>query len=307
VGEAKELVAPVTGTAVAKAQPDAIAPQEARKKVASVRRQPPTRRLQPGDLICGDCGEGNPETRKFCSRCGGSLLEAETVKTPWWRKLLPRRGAKVRKSGERSKHGGRRGKSLAGVLASNTFKMVRRIVTIVLQIGGLLYGVLPPFRGWVNQQYVTVKNNAEGLIFPQYPAIHPIRDNFTCPTQVLPNNGCDKAIDGFSNTFWAAPVPGPEAVLVLKFDHKAHLSKVIVHNGNKDDFQGFHRPKKLHLVFNNGKTADVNLKDNPDQNTYDFPNGEDASSVEVHVIEIFQSVKAPTPMAMAELEFFEKT
>jgi hypothetical protein len=306
VGEVKELVAPVTGSAVARLQPDEIEPQQARKKVATVRRQPPSRRLQPGDLICGDCGEGNPETRKFCSRCGASLVEAERVKTPWWRKLLPRRGAKVRTSGQRSKRKGRGGKSLAGVLASNTFKVVRRIITIALLVGGLLYGTVAPFRGWVNQQYVTAKHNVEGLIFPQYPAIHPIRDTFKCPAEVLPNNGCDKAVDLFTNTFWYAPVPGPEPQLVLKFDHKAHLSKMVVFNGNKEDFQGFHRAKKLHLVFNNGKTADVNLIDNPDKNEYSFPNGEDASSVEIHVIEMFQSVKA-TNLAVADIEMFEKT
>ena len=50
--------------------------------------------------------------------------------------------------------------------------------------------------------------------------------------------------------------------------------------------------------------ADVNLKDNPEESTYDFPNGEDASSVEVHVIETFQSVKG-NQMALAEIEFFE--
>jgi len=306
VGEAKELVAPVTGTAVARPQPDAIEPQQARKKVAAVRRQPPSRRLQPGDLICGDCGEGNPETRKFCSRCGASLLEAEIVKTPWWRKLLPRRGAKVRKSGERTKRRGRGGKSFAGVIASNTFKTVRRIVTVALLVGGLLYGILPPFRGWVNHQYTSVKHSVEAMIFPQYPAIHPIKDNFKCPTEVLPNNGCDKAVDLFTNTFWAAPVPGPEPVLVLKFDHKAHLSKLIVFNGNKDDFQNFHRAKKLHLVFSTGKTADVNLLDNPEKNEYSFDNGEDANGVEIHVIEMFQSVKG-TQLAVADIEMFEKT
>jgi hypothetical protein len=306
VGEAKELVAPVTGTAVARAQPDAIEPQQARKKVAAVRRQPPSRRLQPGDLICGDCGEGNPETRKFCSRCGASLVEAERVKTPWWRKLLPRRGAKVRKSGERSKRRGRGGKSFAGVIASNTFKTIRRIVTIALLIGGLLYGVLPPFRGWVNTQFTTVKHKVEGMIFPQYPPINPVKDNFKCPTEIQPNNGCDKAIDGFFNTFWAAPVQGPEPVLVLKFDHKAHLAKMIVHNGSKDDFTANFRAKKLHLVFNTGKTTDVNLIDNPEPNTYTFDNGEDASQVEIHVIEMFQSTKG-TNLAISEIEFFEKT
>jgi hypothetical protein len=273
--------------------------------VAAVRRQPPSRRLRPGDLICGDCGEGNQETRKFCSRCGNSLAEAEVVKTPWWRKLLPRRGAKVRKSGDRPKRSGRGGKSKAGLFASNTFKLVRRTITIALLIGGLLYGILPPFRGWVNQQYVTVKHKVEAMIFPQYLPVSPIKGDFKCPVELPPSNGCAQVTDGFSNTFWAAPRPGPEPVVVLQFGRSVDLKRIIVRNGAGDDFQGNHRARKLHLVFSTGKTADVNLVDNPDPNQYEVDNGEGASSVEVHVVELFESVKGSN-LAIAEIELFEK-
>lgn len=300
------MVAPITGTAIARPeQPDEIEPQQARKKVAAVRRQPPSRRLRPGDLICGDCGEGNQETRKFCSRCGASLTEAEVVKTPWWRKLLPRRGAKIRKSGDRPKRGGRGGKSKAGLLASNTFRLVRRIITIGLLVGGLLYGILPPFRGWVNQQYTTVKHKVEAMIFPQYLPVSPVKGDFKCPAELPPNNGCAQVTDGFTNTFWAASVPGPEPVVVLTFGRTVDLKRVIVRNGARDDFQSNHRARKLHLVFSTGKTADVNLVDNPDPNTYDIANGEGASSVEIHVVELFQSVKGPN-MAISEIELFER-
>jgi hypothetical protein len=304
--EAKELVVPVTGTAIAKPdQPEEIVPQQERKKVATVRRQPPSRRLQPGDLICGDCGEGNPSTRKFCSRCGGSLTEAEVVKTPWWRKLLPRRGAKVRKSGDRPKRSGRGGKSKAGVFASNTFMVIRRGVTVTLLIAGLLYGVLPSFRGWVNQQYFTVKGKVEALIFPQYEPVSPTKGDFKCPVELPPNNGCAQATDGFSNTAWLAPRPGPEPVIVLNFGRDVHLARAIIRNGLNEDFQGNHRARKLHLVFSTGKTADINLIDNPDPNTYEISNGEGASSVEIHVVELFESVKGPN-LAISEIELFEK-
>ncbi|HEV2783573.1 MAG TPA: hypothetical protein VGX25_29660, partial [Actinophytocola sp.] len=302
-GEAKELVAPITGTAQAKVgQPDEVVPQEPRPKPPAVRRQPPSRQLKPGDLICGDCGEGNNEARKFCSRCGASLVEAERVKTPWWRKLLPRRGAKVRKSGDRPKPGGR-GKTKTALAVSTTFKLVRRIITVALLVGGILYGVFAPFRGWVNQQFTAVKHQVEILIFPQYAPVSAI--DVACQVETPPNNGCRASVDGFSNTHWLAPVDGPQPVVVLKFDREVDLSRVIIRNGAGDDFQGNHRARKVHLVFSTGKTSDIDLLDNPDPNQYDIANGEKATSVEIHVVDLFRSVKG-TNLALSEIELFEK-
>lgn len=270
-----------------------------------MRRQPPSRRLKPGDLVCGECGEGNVETRKFCSRCGNSLALAVKVKTPWWRKLLPRTGAKVRKSGDRPKRRGRAGKSKTGLAVSATFKAVRRIIAIALLVGGIVYGVFAPFRGWVNQQAASAKHSVEAMIFPQYEPVRPTKNGVSCPVQV-PENPCGLVADLGNNTHWATPIDGREPVVELKLDRSVHIARIIVTNGAKDDFQGTHRAKKLHLVYSTGKTADVNLIDNPDPNTYDIDNGEGASSVEIHVVEVFQSVKG-TNLAITEIELFEKT
>jgi len=66
-----------------------VAPTEQAPKQRSFHGTlPPSRKLRPGDKICGDCGEGNNANRRFCSRCGASLDEAAVVRTKWWRKLL---------------------------------------------------------------------------------------------------------------------------------------------------------------------------------------------------------------------------
>ena len=62
-------------------QPAAPAPKARRRPVA------PPEPLDPGDLICGNCGMGNRPTRKFCRRCGTDLAEAEVARVPWWRRL----------------------------------------------------------------------------------------------------------------------------------------------------------------------------------------------------------------------------
>jgi hypothetical protein len=226
------------------------------------------------------------------------------VKTPWWRKLLPRRGAKVRDLGDRPKRRGRAGKSKTSQAISTTFIVVRRIVTVALLIGGILYGVFAPFRGWVNQQAASLKHQAEVLIFPQYVPVSPTA-GVECPVELPPDHGCGAAVDGFSNTYWASPIDGQPPVLVLKFDRSVDLARTIIRNGANDDFQGNHRARKLHLVFSTGKTADIDLIDNPDPNQYDIPNGEGATSVEIHVVDFFRSVKG-SDLAVTEIELFEK-
>jgi hypothetical protein len=280
-----------------------VVPQEAQRKPPQVRRQPPSRKLRPGDLVCGECGEGNGVTRKFCSRCGTSLAEAEVVKTPWWRKLLPRRGAKVRKSGERSKHGGRRGKTKLGAAISTTFKMVRRAVAIVLVLAGVAYGVFEPFRGWVNERAAETKGTFERMFFPQYAPVSAAEAPVA--SVAVPEHPANMAVDGRSNSFWAAPLGGVEPNMVVKFGRTVNLAKIIVHNGNGVGFKETHRAQKLHLVFSNGKTADVDLQDRPDPQTLEIENGEGVDSVEIHVVSTFKSVSG-IDLAISEIEFFEE-
>jgi hypothetical protein len=299
--EANELVTPVAGRATAHSE--SVIPQEAQKKPPQVRRQPPSRKLQPGDLVCGECGEGNSVTRKFCSRCGTSLAEAEVVKTPWWRRLLPRRGAKVRKSGERSKRRGRAGKTKLGVLVSTTIKTIRRVVALALVVGGVAYGLFAPFRGWVNEQAVNAKTTFEQMFFPQYAPVSAAEAPVA--SVALPDHPANMAVDGKSNTFWGAPIGGAEPNMVVRFDRTVDLAKIIVHNGDGGGFKDSFRAEKLHLVFGNGKTADVNLEDKPDPQTLEIDNGEGVDSVEIHVVSTFKAVTGNT-LAVSEIEFFEE-
>jgi hypothetical protein len=300
--EAKDLVAPVEGRATA-TQPDAVIPQEARHKPPQIRRQAPSRKLQPGDLVCAECGEGNAVTRKFCSRCGTSLAEAVIVKTPWWRKLLPKRGAKVRKSGERSKRRGRAGKSRLGVAVSATFKTVRRAIGIALLVGGVLYGLVTPFRGWVNDRAMDAKGTVERTFFPQYAPVSAAEAPVA--SLALPDHPGNMAVDGLKNTYWGSPVGVLEPNLVVKFDRKIDLAKLIIHNGDGAAFKDTYRAAKLHLVFSTGKTADVDLQDLPDPQTVDVENGEGITYVEIHVVQQFKSV-TNSVLAISEIEFREE-
>ena len=82
-------------------RPAAVQPQAPKRPMAKIESHKPTQRLRPGDLVCSQCGEGNAPARRFCSRCGSSLAEAETVGEKWWQKLIPKRKQKVLEAGQR--------------------------------------------------------------------------------------------------------------------------------------------------------------------------------------------------------------
>ncbi|UVS80831.1 zinc ribbon domain-containing protein [Actinokineospora sp. UTMC 2448] len=292
---AKKLVVPVAGVGqTGKGE----LPQQPKPAAPVTRKRPPTTKLKPGDLVCGECGEGNAPTRKFCSRCGTSLADAEVVKTPWWRKLLPKGGAKVRKTGDRPK-GTRQGQSKFAETAGAVFRATRRVVSILLLIATIAYGVSSQFRGWVNERALGAKQWVEELVLPQYDPVSPIAVKATA---ALPDHPGEAAVDGNTKSYWATS-GNSKPILILTYDRPVDLEKAIVRAGAQDGFQSMHRPRRLHLVFDTGRTADVELKDQPDPQEISFENGQGARSVEIHVIDVFKSVKG-TDLAFTEIEMF---
>ena len=176
VPDASALVVGVTpGQRVPSAQPEAVVPQEVRRPPRPTKKTAPTRILQPGDLIRGDCGEGNPPNRRFCSRCGASLLTAEKAHIPWWKRIF-RRKPKTLEAGERpwkdGKVSGKQKRKRSGM--AKIITPLRRIIAALALIGSLAYGMYSPFRNWVNGKVTTVKDKVNTIIHPQFDPVNPI-------------------------------------------------------------------------------------------------------------------------------------
>ncbi|QFZ22272.1 NADase-type glycan-binding domain-containing protein [Saccharothrix syringae] len=248
------------------------------------RRQP-----QPGDLICGQCGEANTPTRKFCSRCGSALAEAAVVPEKWWRRLLPERAPA--KAGTRH----RRGNARRGV-----GKVLRwSFLTALLAAVGL-YGLAPAVRSAVNTWALDRVHDVKGVFATDLTPVHPTSVTATAESAGHP---ALLAADNAKNTFWLAPVEPRPPALVLDFGQEVDLRQAIVRAGDPDDFQAAHRPKKLHLVYPTGRTFDVELADTPDEQRVKIEGSEGATSVEVHVVEVHRSLRG-SEVALAEIEFF---
>jgi len=283
------------------AQPDAMLPAAPRKATRTIRKTKPTRRLQPGDLICGECGEGNPPARKFCSRCGESLVSAEVVKRPWWKRLWPRKKVKTLEVGERPGKAGVKAKKKVG---QETILAFRKVITTAAIVVVALIALVPPFRNWSQDTFVQpVKNKWNDFTTQQFVPVNP---EAALATTQTPENPATSAIDHAGNTFWVAPAGNGEPVLVLTFGGQTvNLDKAIIQNGARDSFAQFSRAQKLHLVFNTGKSTDINLKDAPDQQKVGISNGHGITQVEIHIASIYPAIgDPPPPAAISEIELF---
>lgn len=276
-------------------QPEVVQPAEQRAPQRPSVPVPDDEPLNPGDLICGECGLGNAPTRKFCGRCGTSLAQAEIVAIPWWRRLFPGRKAKELKAGTRPRR--RRG---SGDARRRVGRAIRRTIAVAVLVAGVLYATVPSLRTTVNTQFTGIKNDVAGVFVTQYA---PVRPTKVVATMANPDHGANLVSDNASNTYWSAP-GDQEQALVLSFDRAVDLRKAILRVGIGADFQSAHRPQKLHLVYSTGKTYDLALADTPDAQEVTVENSAGATSVEIHVVALNRSLQGKD-VAISEIELFE--
>ena len=92
-GPTAPVVPSPTPGATARVEPTAMQPEAV--KPAATRARPGVssqdcagpRIVNPGDLVCGQCGEGNDPSRRFCRRCGASLAAGDGIRPlPWYQR-----------------------------------------------------------------------------------------------------------------------------------------------------------------------------------------------------------------------------
>jgi hypothetical protein len=299
VPDASALLVGVTpGQRAPSSQPEAVIPVEVRPP-RPTKKAAPTRILQPGDLICGDCGEGNAPSRRFCSRCGSSLVTAEKVHIPWWKRIFRRRPKQAATAAEAEAALAGTKKRKRSPLAK-LMPLVRRVIPVVLLVGGVVYASVTPFRTYVNTRANAAYTWGMGFIHPQYTPVHPLQVTDGAELKGHPGSALS---DGFTNTFWAAPV-GDKAFVTMKFDHPVDVSRALIRIGISGNFQGADRPQTLHLVFSTGKTQDISLDDKADPQEVKFKAGGKVTSIEIHVASVYRAQS--DSVAITEIELFSK-
>jgi hypothetical protein len=266
----------------------------------------PTREINPGDLVCSQCGEGNDPGRKFCRRCGASLQQAVIYVLPWysrwWRRLTTR---KTRKAGDRPRTRRRAfGGSGPGWLTSWVTRIIALAVVVIL----VLTFVGPwhhAFRHRVNRYYHDVVN----VVHPTY---HPVHPSSATATSFTPGHPPEFAIDGASNTSWwtGGRGTGQGQKLVILIGTGTNVDKIGFLLGDQDTPAAFlsqGRPATVRLDFTGTHpyTKTLNLNDSPTFQSYTL-NARDASRL-IITIESVASSPPGTHAAITEVELFKKS
>ncbi|MHB8891196.1 MAG: zinc ribbon domain-containing protein [Candidatus Limnocylindrales bacterium] len=319
---------PIAAIPITPAQPAARPPQAvpddqpaSRQPTAVVQPRPrPTttveqRVAQPGDRICGSCGEANDPGRKFCRRCGASLVEARVVALkplPWWKRIF-RRGPKASRqyaAGQRigsmsagSSSAG--GKGFGGLLR-NALK-IKNLIGIVLglamAVGVVGYIGFPSFQGFVNQ---TISGGIPGIIddirrivAPSLVIERPV--SVTASSEVA-DHPVRLVFDKGTNTDWQATDKAPS--ITATFKEKIDVGAVILYVGSTKAFVDTRRPAELTFTFPDGTSKAITLQDIPAAQKFDLS----ASNVDSVVITI-TATNGPesAPVSISEIEFFKKT
>ncbi len=285
-------------------RPTSVAPTVARPRQAPRTMEPPTRR-HPGDLICGQCGEGNDPVRHFCRRCGNSLDEAIAVRLPWYRRFFNRRfGVRTREAGWRPRRVGP--PNVMGVV----WRIVRLALGALIVVGLLAFLLVPSFHNLVVNRVTGAVTTVREAIFPHYDAVYATGASASTSTAGhLPTLGIDK----FNNTYWAAQAKDPAPYLKVSFHDPVDLAQIGFDSGAAgtaaaDDFLAQPRPHNVHLVFSNGTTADLTLKDEDPKvakNAQFYPvEAKQVTFVEIHIMSVYAPAGAsPSSVALAEVEF----
>jgi hypothetical protein len=285
-------------------RPTSVAPGVARPRQAPRTMEPPTRR-HPGDLICGQCGEGNDPVRHFCRRCGSSLDEAIAVRLPWYRRFFNRLfGVRTREAGWRPRRVGP--PNVMGVV----WRIVRLAIGALIVVGLLAFLLVPSFHNFVVNRVSSTITTVRKAIFPHYdPVFATGASASTAIAGHLPN----LAIDKFTNTYWAASAKDPGPYLKVIFHDPIDLAQIGFDSGAAgatpaDEFIAQPRPKLVHMVFSNGTTTDVTLKDEDPKvakNAQFYPvDAKQVTFVEIHIMSVYATAGAsPSSVALAEVEF----
>ena len=311
--------APFVPDAAGARQPSAQLPGAAapRPKPATA-KQAPSRVVNPGDLVCGQCGEGNEPNRKFCRRCGGTLAEAAPApKVGWFKRTFSKKheqevalAAGSRPGRDGSGGGGKgvaKGARAAKSKAFGGFASVRRVLALLAMVGIGTTLAVPSLRTTVTDKGSSIYRSVKSKINPSFTGVSPNPEGITATGQT-PGHEAKLAADGIKNDYWLAPADTAIAKVSMPFTSPERVDLILVYSGAQEKPEGFKaqpRPKDLfvRLVDSKGKetTKQFTLEDKADFQKLKI-SAKDVTLAEVTIQSCYPD-PAVKVCAISELEF----
>ena len=284
-------------------RPTSLAPVVTRPRPGPRTMEPPTRR-NPGDLICGQCGEGNDPGRHFCRRCGNSLDEAIAVRLPWYRRFFNRLfGVRTREAGWRPRRVGPPN-VMGGVM-----RVVRLAIVAMLAVGILGFLLIPPFHNWVVNKVTAGVTSVRKVVHPNYDTVYPVAAAATSQTA---GHAASLTIDRTSNSYWAAISTDKTPQLVFTFSEPQDLSEILFRSGapgaQPSDFLNQPRPKAVHIIFTDAQgklitATDITLTDQEGSQFYPIE-AKQTTTARIQIQSVYPATGAArSAVAIAEVEF----
>ncbi len=314
VAKPDALQPPDAGKSVTARAPEAQRPQAAPPR-PKVTKQAPSRKINPGDLVCGVCGEGNDPQRNYCRRCGSTLAEATVAKTRWYQR---RSKKKVVAAGERP---GRPGRSTSGGGAGRSARVARgkvlgrfadfkRILAILAIVGIGVGFVVPSIRTWVTDTAVDGFDKVKGTVSPEYTNVPVDPARVTSASGETPGGEAANVADGNTLTYWLAPPEATTPSVSVGFVEPTDVEHVLVHPGQQEDggkvVRPDPRPRSLlfRLTASDGTITEVTatLEDTDGFQKVELGT-DDVASVETEVVDCFPDPSTMTVCPITELEF----
>ena len=284
-------------------RPTSLAPVVTRPRPGPRTMEPPTRR-NPGDLICGQCGEGNDPTRHFCRRCGNSLDEAIAVRLPWYRRFFNRLfGVRTREAGWRPRRVGPPN-VMGGVM-----RVVRLAIVAMLAVGILGFLLIPRFHHLVVNKVTAGVTSVRKVVHPNYDTVYPVAAAATSQTA---GHAASLTIDRTSNSYWAAISTDKTPQLVFTFSEPQDLSEILFRSGapgaQPSDFLNQPRPKAVHIIFTDAQgklitATDITLTDQEGSQFYPIE-AKQTTTARIQIQSVYPATGAArSAVAIAEVEF----
>lgn len=296
--------APVPDGIPGPVQPAAVKPAAVKARPAP-KRPTTAHEINPGDKICGQCGEGNDPQRRFCRRCGASLIQAEVYSLPWysrlWRRLTHR---KQRMAGERPKM---RRRVIGGHGGGILFNIGKWVVLAAIAALVIL-SLVGPYHHTLSHRESRYYHDVVGTVHPTYTAYH--ATNATA-TSSAPGFPASNLVDGVDNNSWEAANAGVGQKVVVTFPTAANLGRIGFLNGDQVTPQAFltePRPEKVLLQFNGTKpyTKTVTLKDSAAFQTFGIAT-KGSTTMTLTIESVYPATGGAANTAMTQIEFFTKS
>ena len=284
-------------------QPEAVKPGAVKSRPAARKSQTATRTINPGDKVCGQCGEGNDPARRFCRRCGASLTEAAIFALPWYRRAwlrITRR--KQHTAGERPRQ---RRRAVGGAGPGWLTSWVTRLIALAAIVLVVLFFVGPwkhPIRTRVGHWYHSVANAI-------HPAYRPVDLTSAVATSSAPGHPPLNAIDGLSNTSWQSNRKQTDQVLLIHLHGPIDVDKVGFLMGDTDSPQSYDqqpRPEQVRMIFTGSAkpySKTVTAADSASFQTFTVK-AKHAEVLAIYIQSVYPSDGAGRNVSITEVELF---